>query len=103
MVAHGMNARLARMATLACATMLLVGAADETRFALPPAPPRLHRPAQGVLFADDFTSDGLHDWTPDRSGVWSLWHGMLRADLPDQRQLRSIIAAGDTAWTDIAL
>ena len=98
-----MNARLARTALIACATLLLIGAADETRFALPPSPPRMHRPAQGVLFADDFTGDGLHAWTPDQPGVWTLSRGMLRGDLPDQKQLRSIISAGDTAWADVAL
>src|SRR4249920_207651 len=102
MVGRAMNARLARTALLACATLLLIGAADETRFAMPPSPPRMHRPAQGVLLADDFTGGDLHNWSPDQPGVWSLWHGMLRADLPDQKQLRSIISAGDTAWTDIA-
>src|SRR6516162_3372466 len=97
-----MNAALPRMALLTCATLLLAGATDETRYAIPPTPPKLHKPAQNVLFADDFSGD-LTKWTPDQKGVWSLWHGMLRADLPDQKQLRSIIVAGDTAWTDVAV
>ncbi|HEV2104871.1 MAG TPA: family 16 glycoside hydrolase, partial [Candidatus Eisenbacteria bacterium] len=59
-------------------------------------------PAQGVLFADDFTR-GLARWRQDRPGVWTVTHGMLRADLPDQRQLRSLLYAGSDAWTDVAL
>ena len=104
MFARGMTSPLPRMALLAGAALLLEGAAvDGTRFALPPSPPRLHRPSQGVLFADDFSGDSLRDWSPDQPGVWSLWRGMLRADLPDQKQLRSLAHAGDTAWTDVAL
>ena len=95
---------LPRMAILASAALFLAGAAvDGTRFALPPSPPRHHRPAQGVLFSDDFSGDTLAGWNPDQPGVWSLWRGMLRANLPDQKQLRSLIYAGDPTWTDIAL
>src|SRR5262245_58756287 len=105
MVGSGMNSVLPRMALLASAVLLLPGAAvvDGTRFALPPTGPKLHRPVQNVLFADDFSGDSLSGWTPDQPGVWSLWRGMLRADLPDQKQLRSLIHAGDSTWTDIAL
>jgi 3-keto-disaccharide hydrolase len=98
-----MNATLPRMAMLTCATLLLAGATDETRFATPPSSPRFHKPAQNVLFADDFSDGDLGGWTPDQSGVWSIWRGMLRADLPDQKQLRSLISTGDTTWTDIAV
>jgi hypothetical protein len=35
--------------------------------------------------------------------VWTIWRGMLRADLPDEKQMRSLIYTGDTAWTDIAV
>ncbi len=81
---------------------LLCAAADSTRFALPPAPPKFDPPAQGVLFADDF-SHGLGAWQTDQPDVWSVWHGMLRADLPDQKQLRSVLRAGDSLWCDYAL
>lgn len=92
------------MALLAGATLVLLGAAyDETRFATPPTVPRMSRPARGLLFADDFSGQTLARWEPDREGVWSVWRGMLRADLPDQKQLRSLIHVGDTAWTDIAV
>jgi hypothetical protein len=81
---------------------LLCAAGDPTRNALPPTPPRFVQPARGVLLADDF-SHGLHAWKPDQPGVWSVWRGMLRADLPDQKQLRSVLRAGDPEWRDYAL
>lgn len=104
MVKTRMNARLLRLAGVAAAIALLAGAAvDETRNAYPSAPPALQRPSSGVLFADDFSAGKLHHWDPDREGVWSTARGMLRADLPDQKQVRSLIHAGDTSWTDIAV
>lgn len=81
---------------------LLCSAGDPTRFALPPTPPRFAPPAHGVLLADDF-SHGLGAWKPDQPGVWTVWHGMLRADLPDHKQLRSVLRAGDPEWRDYAL
>jgi len=81
---------------------LLCGAADSTRDALPPRPPRFAPPAQGVLFSDNF-SGTLDAWKADQPGVWTIAHGMLRADLPDQRQLRSLLRAGDPDWHDYAL
>ena len=81
---------------------LLCAAADSTRFALPPTPPKFSPPAHGVLFSDGF-SRGLGAWQADQPGVWSVWHGMLRADLPDQKQLRSVLRASDSLWADYAL
>lgn len=104
MVRHVMNASLPRLALFASAVLLLAGAApDETRLAMPSTSPRLQRPAKGVLFADDFSSGKLAAWTADRPGVWSVTRGLLRADLPDQKQLRSLLYVGDTSWTDIAV
>ncbi len=104
MVRAVMDARSLRLALIAGAAFLLTGAApDETRLALPSASPRFQRPASGVLFADDFSSGKLAAWTADRPGVWSVARGMLRADLPDQKQLRSLLYVGDTSWTDIAV
>jgi hypothetical protein len=104
MVRIGMIANLLRSTLLSGATLLLVGTAtDATRFARPSPAPPLHRPGHGVLFADDFSSGTLKGWTPDRLDVWSVSHGMLRADLPDQKQLRSLLYAGDTSWTNVAV
>ena len=95
---------LVRTAMLTGTVLLLMGAApDDTRNALPSSPPRLQKPAAGVLFADDFSGDSFKHWTPDRAGVWTLKRGMLKADLPDQKQVRSLIHTGDTSWTDIAV
>lgn len=82
--------------------LLLAGAADPTRFALPPAPPRFAPPAHGVLFADDFAGD-LSRWEPDTSGAWSVWKRMLRADLPDRKQARAFLYTGRADWQDYAL
>ena len=95
---------LVRTTLLAASALLLLGAGpDVTRYAVPSPPPKLVKPAVGVLFATDFSRDSLQHWKPDRPGVWSIWRGMLRADLPDEKQLRSLIHTGDTSWTDIAV
>jgi len=100
-----MRSVMPRLVLLAVTTTVLLGAAyeDDTRYAMPSSPPRLHKPAGRVLFVDDFSGRKLEAWSSDREGVWSVWRGMLRADLPDQKQLRSLIRAGDTSWTDIAV
>ena len=100
----GMIPNLLRSALLAGMMLLPAGAGtDVTRFAQPSASPSMNRPARGALFASDFSSPTLAGWTPDRPNVWSVSRGTLRADLPDQKQLRSLIYVGDTAWTDIAV
>jgi hypothetical protein len=92
-----------RWAALAALAALVLGAApDPVRTAVPPPPPA-HKPHPGALFADDFHDGKLDGWTPDQPGVWSIWHGVLRADLPDERQLRSFLYAGPPTWTDIAV
>lgn len=96
--------RIRHFAWAAVVLALSLGAAtDETRFALPSTPPKGFAPKSGALFREDFASPALAAWAPDRAGVWSVTHGMLRADLPDQKQLRSLIFAGDTSWTDVAV
>ena len=82
--------------------LVLSGAADPTRFANPPQPPRFTPPESGVLFAENFSGD-LSRWQTDQTKVWSIWHGMLRADLPDLKQQRSLIYAGDESWADYAV
>ncbi len=101
-----MALRVARLPAL-LATLLLLGASgrvDEARLASPPRSPRFLPPTSGVLLAEDFSAAPLARlWRPDREGVWSISHGMLRADLPDVKQLRSLIRAGDSTWTDYAV
>jgi len=95
-----------RIPLLAAAAALLLGtcaASDATRFARPSPSPAPGRPDHGVLFYDDFSGPALAAWRADKPGVWSLWRGMLRADLPDQKQLRSLIYAGDSTWENIAV
>ncbi|MCC6350438.1 MAG: hypothetical protein IT347_12695 [Candidatus Eisenbacteria bacterium] len=96
-----MRSALARIAVPALA-LLLTGADDPTRFALPPSPPPFALPADSVLFSDDF-SGGLGKWAPDSVTAWSAWRHMLRADLPDRKQARSFLFAGSEEWRDYAL
>jgi hypothetical protein len=97
-----MDLRRYRWIALCVAPLLCGGAADTLRTAPPPESPRMVLPAEGVLFADDF-SGGLDRWQPDREGVWSVQRGQLRAELPDVKQQRSLIWAGDPAWRNYAL
>ena len=90
-----------RLAVPALALML-TGASDPTRFALPPAPPKFALPDARVLFHDDFAGD-LGKWQADSSGAWTVWRGMLRADLPDRKHARSFLYAGSEDWRDYAL
>jgi hypothetical protein len=77
--------------------------ADTTRDAMPPPSPRFVRPAE-PLFADDFHAGKLGPaWRPDQPGVWAIKRGMLKAELPDERQRHSVIYTGDSTWTDYAL
>jgi hypothetical protein len=71
------------------------------RGVVPPPPPAL-APVPVALFVEDFSS-GLDGWRADRSGVWSVRRGMLRADLPDNKQERSFLYAGDSTWRDVAV
>ncbi len=77
---------------------------DPIRNAPPPGnAPAVAFPRQDVLFSDDFKDPSLSQWKADREGVWSVRHGALRADLPDERQERSLIYAGGVDWTDYAV
>lgn len=82
--------------------LLLVGAAGPAHDAMPPASPKSRSPSGEVLFRDDF-SDGLGNWAPESSGAWTAWKGMLRADLPDEKQARAFLYAGSEEWRDYAL
>ncbi len=92
------------VATLVATLGTLVSAApDPSRDMLPPPPPLALRPTGHVLFRDDFQDPDLTGWTTDRDGVWSVRHGMLRAELPDTRQQHSFLYAGSEEWTDYAV
>jgi hypothetical protein len=98
-----MEAHRIRSLAAAAGLLLMSAALDSTRFARPTPSPAPLKPEHGVLFADDFSGAALAGWRPDRKDVWSLWHGMLRADLPDEKQVRSLIYAGDSTWANIAV
>lgn len=68
----------------------------------PPRAPHFTAPA-GALFVDDFTNGDLKGWTADQPSVWSVHDGVLRAMLPDGRQLHSFLYAGDSSWVDYAV
>ena len=90
---------------LALALIVTAGDAagvDPTRDIRLPPTPKFRPPPSGVLFATDF-ADGMRGWVADRDSVWSVRSGSLRADLPDQRQVHSLIFAGSASWTDYAV
>ena len=70
----------------------------------PPPAPELRVPQGRVLLESDFRSHGsLEHWSPDKSGVWSVAHGALKAELPDKKQARSLIYAGSEDWSQYAV
>ena len=75
---------------------------DITRNTLPPPPPKL-TPNPEALFETDFKDGKFIGWTPDQPNVWSVRNGVLRADLPDGRQIRSFLYGGLESWTDYAV
>ena len=88
--------------TAACVLALAAASAPSpVREILPPPSPE-PKPAHRALFSDDFSGD-LHRWSSDREGVWTIRDGMLRAHLPDRKQQRSFLYAGNPAWTNYAL
>lgn len=82
--------------------LLSIGAGSDMRASFrPPPSPRFVAPPN-ALFRDDFSGD-LSQWSADREGVWKVTGGLLRADLPDVKQDRSFIKAGNIEWTDYAV
>jgi len=61
------------------------------------------QPEGEVLFSDDFGRGELDGWSPDKIGVWSVRRGVLRAELPDERQKHSFLYTGSPEWTDYAV
>jgi hypothetical protein len=92
-----------RLGWLVACALSLGAAPDPAREAMPPPSPKMATPPGRVLFSDDFHSGALGAWKPDRTGVWSVGRGVLKADLPDGRQQRSFLYAGSDAWTDYAV
>ena len=87
-------------------TVLLLGAGSATdmeRNAAPPPSPRPATPPGPVLFSDSFAEPDLQGWKADRQGVWTVRRGILRADLPDERQQKSFLYAGSSQWTNYAV
>ena len=67
-----------------------------------PESPRFDKP-KDALWTDDFSKADLSRWKPDQEGVWTVKDGMLRARLPDEKQKKSFLHAGDDDWTDYAV
>ena len=80
-----------------------MAASDPTRNASPPPSPNPARPTGTVMFQDNFSDGDFKGWVSDSPGVWTVVHGMLRAELPDQRQRHSFLYAGSENWTDYAV
>ena len=79
------------------------GSEDPERDAPPPPSPKPLQAHDEVLFSDTFSGPRLKGWKTDREGVWSVRGGVLRADLPDNRQEHSFLYAGSADWTDYAV
>jgi len=75
---------------------------DAADGASPPPAPRFTPPA-AAIFVDDFTNGDLEHWTADQASVWSVRNGMLRAALPDGKQLHSFLYVGGASWADYAV
>jgi hypothetical protein len=91
-----------RHSTLLLAALVLCAgtSGDPERYSAPPPSPRPIQATNEVLFSDDFSRPGLTGWKPDRAGVWSVRRGVLKADLPDDRQEHSFLYTGSSDWTD---
>lgn len=87
---------------LAAATWTLSARTDLSREMTPPPSPKREMP-MNVLFADDFADGDLEGWRADATDYWTVRRGMLRVDLPDRKQVHSLLRAGDLEWTDYAL
>src|SRR5262249_23086001 len=42
-------------------------------------------------------------WSADKPSAWSVRDGVLRAQLPNEKQARAFLYAGDSTWVDYAL
>lgn len=96
---------LACRASIALGLMAALAAADaQTDSARPPAPPpALKLDRRAIMFADAFADGSLEGWTTEDATVWSIRDGVLRAELPHEKQAYSFIYAGDSTWVDYAV
>lgn len=88
---------------LIAATLGLERPAAGTGTLLPPPPPKPRKVLGAVLFEDRFDDGKLDGWSPDRADTWVERSGMVRAQLPDERQQHSLLYAGAIEWTDYAV
>jgi hypothetical protein len=100
---HARRTALAVASGCLVAWAVAVVTADPARDPFPQTLPRASRPGGPVLFRDDFADTTLSSWTRDRAGVWSVRHGLLRAELPNARQQHSFLYAGSEDWRDYAV
>jgi Domain of Unknown Function (DUF1080) len=100
---HARRTALAIACGCLAALAVAVVTADPARDPFPQTLPRASHPSGPVLFRDDFADTTLSAWTRDRTGVWSVRHGLLRAELPNGRQQHSFLYAGSEEWTDYAV
>jgi hypothetical protein len=89
-----------RLATLAALAFML-GDTPEPQGAKPASDPLAGLGA--VLFRDAFSDSLGPEWTFDQPGVWRISEGHLRAELPDEKQMRSFAYAGSERWKDYAV
>ena len=92
------HSRLMLLAT----TLALCGARHDPT-PTPPPSPRPITPEGTVLFSDDFSREDLVGWSADKDGVWTVRRGLLRAELPDERQQHSFLYTGSPEWADYAV
>ena len=94
--------RLSHLAVVAGSAFLFSATPPDMAREAVPSPASPFKAPANALFADDF-SKGLERWSTDRDSVWSVRQGMLRADLPDEKQERSFLYAGSEDWSDYAV
>src|SRR6267142_383718 len=96
--------RLRHPSLLVAALVLCAGTSgDPERSSAPPPSPKPLRPANDILFSDEFSGSDLSPWKADRVGIWTERRGVVRADLPDIKQEHSFLYVGSSDWTDYAV
>jgi hypothetical protein len=89
---------------LGLATSLAGAGAPSDPGRVPAPPPRRQSDRQAnSIFVDRFADGSLEGWTADDASVWSVRDGVLRAELPDEKQAHSFLYAGDSTWADYSV